>query len=241
MPAQIEADKSSPIPSSFDLVQTLSKCILRNWPPSYNACGSQEQSKDAQRCQYDAAMAALEFMEEDLIYSLRKIARVILAARNSASPIFQLPIEVFRRVFAFLGGDIRDKLSVSQSCSVWRAIITEDPFLWTNIDMDTIQTPEIASKAFRNAKTYPLQLRCRQWNDLRLHCVTLEMDRIEELETVFTVPTFRNLCRTPAPLLKRFSIAVPAYGSVQYPLMYMPTGGHNYADSCASRRHPNNI
>ncbi|KAI0085699.1 hypothetical protein BDY19DRAFT_1059480 [Irpex rosettiformis] len=210
------------IPSGFDIIQALSQCVLRNWPPATNLAHTPRGPPNV----YDAALMALQYMEEDIIGSFRKIAGGIQVARNRASPVFRLPIEVFRRVFAHLEGDMRDQISVAHSCSLWRTIISEDPFLWTTVNMDTIHTPEIASKVFRAAKDYPVRLRCREWNELRLQCVALEMPRVEELEIGFTVSTFQTLCKVPAPLLRRFVIAVPEHSNMFIYLPYVFSNTH---------------
>ncbi|KAI0697169.1 hypothetical protein BC835DRAFT_793484 [Cytidiella melzeri] len=188
--------ESMELPSGFAIMQTLSH-------------------------QYDVALAALAYLQGDIYESFQKTVRQVQAARNAASPILKLPIEVYRQVFMCLEGDVRDKFAVSQTCSLWRRISTQDPFLWTNIDLDTIRTSEIASKVFRRAGEYPLRLRCNNWNELRLNCVSFEMPRVEELETVFTgtIPMFRNLCRRSAPQLKRFVIAVPSHN---HEVTYIP-------------------
>lgn len=82
--------------------------------------------------------------------------------------------------------------------------MTDDPFLWTYINLDTISAPEIASKAFRRAKEYPLRIRYCAYTELRMNCLAFEMNRVEELETSFSIPLFRALSRTSAPKLKRF-------------------------------------
>jgi hypothetical protein len=97
--------------------------------------------------------------------------------------------------------------------------MTREPLLWTTVDLDSINTPEVASKVFRRAKDYPLQLRCNTWNELRLSCVSFEMSRVEELDTIFTVPMFRTLCRKGAPLLKRFVIAGSGHNNM---ITYLP-------------------
>ena len=184
---------------------------------------------------YDAALVALQSLEEDISRSIRKFANGIQCAMNSQRPILKLPVEVARRIFAFLDGNIRDQMSVAQTCSLWRTVITEDPFLWTTIDMDTVNTPQVASKAFRSAKDYPLRMKCRHWDEFRLQCVALEMHRVEELETIFTVPSFRTLCRIPAPSLKRFVIAS---GVTVYGYMHAGNDVFTYLPYLFSNTHP---
>lgn len=227
------------LPSGFAVIQSLSESVLRHWPPSavlqcVHLCPSRTflspsiqgahfrdslEINNAWHTPYDAALISLRNLQEDITLSLRKAAFGILAARNRASPVQSLPTEVLRQVFMHLKGDIRAKLALTQTCSAWRELMIEDPFMWTSVDLDTVCSPVIASKIFRRAKEYPLQLTCHDWNELRLNCASFELGRVEELETTFTVPMFRNLCKRGAPLLKRFRIAIPRHSNM---ITYLP-------------------
>lgn len=172
-------------------------------------------------------MTALECIKDDILVTLDRTLGTIQASRNHTLLILRLPTEVARRIFAFLDdGDIRPKLSVSHTCKHWRTVIITDPFMWTNIDLGTIYSPEIASIAFRHAREYPLRLRCIQWNALRVHCVETEMRRVEELDATYVATIFHRLCGRSAPLLKRLTMTAPNPHEASIHLPYLFLGVH---------------
>ncbi|KAI0344033.1 hypothetical protein BDW22DRAFT_1121225 [Trametopsis cervina] len=205
-----------PLPSGFAIIQALSESVVKHWPPSTI---DPAFPPDLWSSPYDTALQALQSLQNDIAITLHKTARAIEAARNSASPALKLPVEVLRHVFAALGGNVRDKLAVSHTCNVWRETILHDPFLWTTVDLDTIKASQIASRVFRRAKEYPLQLSCRHWDALRIKCAVVELARVEELDVTFTVAMFHDLCRRKAPLLKRCKLTVPDSANT---LTYLP-------------------
>ncbi|KAJ3485795.1 hypothetical protein NLI96_g4694 [Meripilus lineatus] len=114
-----------------------------------------------------------------LIHSLRLEA---CCRRNTLLTVNNLPTEVLCHIFLAIGSSVRDKVSVSQTCSRWREVALKYPFMWTSLNLDEIAQQNLVPSIMKRSGGFPLQVKCTNWNYLRHTLCALELYRVQDLD-----------------------------------------------------------
>ncbi|KAF7794689.1 hypothetical protein EIP86_005827 [Pleurotus ostreatoroseus] len=158
---------------------------------------------------YDTVLENLKDMSNRFTRIFDQATRGVQIRRNYAVTINRLPEELLSLIFVFIGDSGRDKMHIAQTCSLWRKIALGHPFMWTSLDLGTIDNSYTASKIFRRGQDYPLRMRCHDWNNLRIRCLIFELSRLQELDMSWTSAVHNASANREAPVLKRLTISVP--------------------------------
>ncbi|KAJ3536590.1 hypothetical protein NM688_g6816 [Phlebia brevispora] len=170
--------------------------------------------------QCDSALRTLHHISSDFFRLTHQARRNLQRRRNGAVAINRLPTEILCSIFVAVGDNARDKLSIAQTCGFWRKIALGFPFMWTSVDLDTITTSYMASKIFRRGGDHPLRVTCREWNDLRVTCVTFELPRLQDLDLTWTSIIHNALNGKIAPSLVRLRLSSPrGIAHIQAPML----------------------
>lgn len=132
----------------------------------------------------------IHILQHDALQSLSRIHATLGVEHNKRARINLLPLEILRLIFEFVGDFAGDEigrhpaLSLSHTCTYWRAIALQHPGMWGRVDMTKASDGLI--KLVRSM-TNGLALkrvfcRVRHTEQLGVTFVSKELARIEDLE-----------------------------------------------------------